>query len=314
MLQNQSKDSYALEIKDLSKTYVNPRSKRKVEALKNVNLQVKQGEFFGLLGHNGAGKSTMIGCIATTVNKTRGSITVAGYNLDTHVTAAKKSIGIVPQELIFDPFFTPLQTLLLRQGLYGITPNKQACLDLLEQFQVADKAHSPMRALSGGMKRRVLMACAMVHAPKVLILDEPTAGVDVQFRQLIWKQLKALNEQGSTIILTTHYLEEAEHLCQRVAIINKGEVLLTEETKGLINRLGSTSMYVKIKESNITLPESIAKYCNKKTANELTFVFHGDTTSGLIIHELCKLNVQIENIKMSHSSLEDVFVDLVHKN
>lgn len=312
-MSNTAATTYALQIKNLVKTYKGRRGEE-IHALKGVNLNIKKGEFFGLLGPNGAGKSTLIGSIATTVKKTSGQITINGYNLDTQSNLAKRSIGIVPQELYFDPFFSPVKTLLLRQGLYGITPNKDKCMALLQSLQLHGRENAPMRSLSGGMKRRVLMACAMIHDPDIIILDEPTAGVDVDLRHTIWDNLRRLKEAGTTIILTTHYLEEAEELCERVAIINKGEVILTENTQELIGKFGSHSMSVTLDNPHIKLPPTISEYFTHVNHSKVVFSFNDTMVSGLIIQELTKAGVQIHSVQMTHSSLEDVFVKLVHSS
>ena len=302
--------NFALEIKNLTKVY-NKGKKKETKALKNINLKIEKGKFFALLGPNGAGKSTLINCLATVVNKTSGDIIIEGHNLETDPYQAKKSIGIVPQELNFDPFFTPLQSLMIQQGLYGITPNKNFCIHLLHLFGLKGKEKAHIRSLSGGMKRRVLIAKALVHSPKLVILDEPTAGVDVDLRKIIWDRLIELNKKGTTIILTTHYLEEAEFLCGETAIINKGKVIANDKTSSLINKLGSKILIVTTKENNSTIPNSITKFLTQAKSNTLHFSYHKDEDNGFIINELTKSSIPINNIKTVEADLEDVFVKLV---
>ncbi|WP_414900739.1 ABC transporter ATP-binding protein [Sphingomonas flavalba] len=220
----------AIRIQSLSKTYADGK-----QALKAVDLDVPRGQIFGLLGPNGAGKSTLINILAGLVTKTAGSVSIWGFDIDAHPRNAKASIGIVPQEIVFDPFFTPFETLELFAGLYGVPKTKRRSMELLRAVHLADKADAYARTLSGGMKRRLLVAKAMVHAPPILVLDEPTAGVDIELRQQLWAYVRQLNAEGVTIVLTTHYLEEAEELCDRIAIINHGRVIANEATRTLVD-------------------------------------------------------------------------------
>ncbi len=229
-LQNsiQTMTNLAIEIIDLKKTYQkSPRSPAK-EALKDINLQIKKGSIFGLLGSNGAGKSTIINIMAGLVNKTSGTVKIGGFDLDSNPQEAKFKIGIVPQELVIDPFFNVYETLEIYAGYYGIRPENRKTDEIIEALGLKDKAKATPRSLSGGMRRRLLVAKALVHSPEVLVLDEPTAGVDVELRTQLWNYVKKLNEQGTTIVLTTHYLEEAEELCDEIAIINHGKVVVCE--------------------------------------------------------------------------------------
>lgn len=222
-------------IKNLQKTYKGSGGAQPKEALKGISLDIKQGEIFGLLGPNGAGKSTMINIWAGLVKKTNGDVVINGFDLDKSEKDVKRSIGVVAQELSFDPFFTPRQVLELQAGLFGVSQKNRITDELLERVGLVDQADSHARSLSGGMKRRLMIAKAMVHKPKILVLDEPTAGVDVALRQMLWRNVRALNEAGTTIILTTHYLEEAEELADRIAIIDKGEVKALDDTKVLLS-------------------------------------------------------------------------------
>src|SRR6478609_6693720 len=213
-------DEPAIRIDNLCKTYAGGK-----RALDGVSFEVPRGQIFGLLGPNGAGKSTLINILAGLVVKTEGKVDIWGFDIDQHPRNAKRAIGIVPQEIIFDPFFTPRETLEIQAGLYGIAPSERHSDALLAAMHLTDKAHAYSRTLSGGMKRRLLVAKAMVHSPPILVLDEPTAGVDVELRQQLWDYVRELNARGVTIVLTTHYLEEAEELCDRIAIINHGKLI-----------------------------------------------------------------------------------------
>jgi ABC-2 type transport system ATP-binding protein len=226
-------DEPAIRIESLSKVYAATGSEPKL-ALDEVTFDVPRGQIFGLLGPNGAGKSTLINILAGLVVKTGGTVTVWGFDIDRHPRNAKRSIGVVPQEIIFDPFFTPRETLEMQAGLYGIAKPDRQTDALLAAMHLTDKAGAYSRTLSGGMKRRLLVAKAMVHSPPILVLDEPTAGVDVELRRQLWDYVRLLNEQGVTVVLTTHYLEEAEQLCQRIAIIDRGRVIANEPTRELV--------------------------------------------------------------------------------
>src|SRR5690349_21463497 len=223
----------AIRIDSLSKTYVAKGSAPK-RALDSVSLDIERGQIFGLLGPNGAGKSTLINILAGLVVKSSGRATIWGFDIDAHPRNAKRSIGIVPQEIIFDPFFTPREALEIQAGLYGIPKAERKTMELLGAMHLTDKADAYARTLSGGMKRRLLVAKAMVHSPPILVLDEPTAGVDIELRQQLWDYVRSLHAQGVTIVLTTHYLEEAEQLCDRIAIINHGKLIANEPTRELL--------------------------------------------------------------------------------
>src|SRR3712207_2112 len=222
-------DTAAICIRDLQKTYAGGK-----RALDGISLDVPRGQIFGLLGPNGAGKSTLINILAGLVNKSAGTASIWGFDIDEHPRNAKASIGIVPQEILFDPFFTPAETLEITAGLYGVPKGERRTAELLRAVRLEDKADAYSRTLSGGMKRRLLVAKAMVHSPPILVLDEPTAGVDVELRQQLWDYVRSLHAQGVTIVLTTHYLEEAEQLCDRIAIINHGRLIANEATRVLV--------------------------------------------------------------------------------
>lgn len=225
----------ALSVSDLRKTYKGTKKSPEKLALDGISLDIPKGSIFGLLGPNGAGKSTLINICAGLVNKTSGTVRVWDADLDRDTNQAKRSIGVVPQELAFDPFFTPRQVLEMQAGLYGVPKSKRITDELLERVGLTEQAGAYARSLSGGMKRRLMIAKAMVHQPPILVLDEPTAGVDVALRQMLWRNVKELNAAGTTIILTTHYLEEAEEMCERIAIINHGRIIENKPTAELLH-------------------------------------------------------------------------------
>src|SRR4051812_32429469 len=241
----------AIAIDDLQKTYAGGK-----RALDGITLDVPRGLIFGLLGPNGAGKSTLINILAGLVTKSGGSATIWGFDIDDHPRNAKRSIGVVPQEILFDPFFTPKEALEIQAGLYGIPKADRRTMELLRAVRLEDKADAYARTLSGGMKRRLLVAKAMVHSPPILVLDEPTAGVDVELRQQLWDYVRSLHEQGVTIVLTTHYLEEAEQLCDRIAIINHGRLIANEPTRALVNMAQEKVVEVIVDRDVTTAPEN----------------------------------------------------------
>ncbi len=244
----------ALSVENLSKVYLRDKKKtNNINALKNITLDVKQGEIFGLLGPNGAGKTTFLSILAGTVVKTNGKVNVWGFDLDKNPRQVRASIGIVPQEVNLDAFFSPKKLLDLQAGLYGIKNNKKITETILKLVSLDKQADSYSRNLSGGMKRRLLIAKAMVHQPPILVLDEPTAGVDVELRKNLWENVKQLNKVGVTIILTTHYLFEAQEMCDRIAIINKGNLVALDTTKKLLDRIKTKKITFKIKEFNAGL-------------------------------------------------------------
>ena len=230
------KIKYAIDIKKLNKIFVNKKKDEKILALVNVSLQIPKSSLFGLLGLNGAGKSTIINVLAGLCLKDTGTVKINNYDIDTNRKQASCQIGIVPQELNFDPFFTPKETLEVQAGLYGIKKKDRKTKQILEDLDLYNKANSYTRSLSGGMKRRLMIAKALVHDPSILVLDEPTAGVDVMLRQQIWKYIKKLKTKGKTVLLTTHYIEEAERLCDRICIVSEGKIVLSETKKKIMKR------------------------------------------------------------------------------
>ena len=299
-----------IEIIKLNKTYFDDK-KNKITALKNISLNVKKGSMLALLGPNGAGKSTLINILAGIVNKTSGDVFINGNNYELEERAAKQSIGVVPQELVMDPYFTPKETLEFQAGYYGIKKANRITMQLLRNLKLEDKARAYVRHLSGGMKRRLMIAKAMVHSPQVLILDEPSAGVDVSLRELLWQNIKDLNKRGVTILITTHYLEEAEALCEDVAIINKGEIVINGNIKKLVKRIDKKILKV-YSENLKTLPSGLKNIGFKKyNSNEIIIDYQPSRQSidGLI-NEVVKYNIKIKDISIKDTTLEDLFKEI----
>ena len=298
-------------VKNLNKVYSKNGSKQ-TNALNNLNLEVKEGEIFGLLGPNGAGKSTFINILGGSVIKTGGEVNVWGFNLDQNPRQVRASIGIVPQEVNFDPFFSPRKLLELQAGLYGIRKKDRITDTILKLVSLEEQADSYARALSGGMKRRLLVAKAMVHQPPIIILDEPTAGVDVELRNTLWENVKSLNKQGVTTILTTHYLEEAEKMCDRIGIINDGKLVALDTTKNLLDRIQTKIVYFttdkKISINDNTF-ESLKVISNDKQRLVLSYE-KSKLTIDTIISEIKKQNIKIHDISTDDGDLEDVFLRL----
>ncbi|MDR0484166.1 MAG: ABC transporter ATP-binding protein [Alphaproteobacteria bacterium] len=296
-----------LEIKNLKKVYKNGK-----EALKGINLSINKGEFVGLLGVNGAGKSTMINILSDVVVKSSGEVKGCGFDMDTQRLDFKRHIGIVPQDINFDPFFTPYEVLKSQQGLWGLKYDHQRILDILEHVGLSDKAHAYARSLSGGMKRRLLVAKAIIHDPDIIILDEPTAGVDVDLRQQLWSFLQKLNSEGKTIILTTHYLEEAQHLCEKIAIINAGELIAYEDKDSLIAKIGSKHLELLLNKDFVEA--EVGRFSVEKSTenNRIVVVYKEEADVGEILENIVKMGYHIDKIKMIESNLEEVFLKLTH--
>ena len=298
-------------VKNLNKVYSKNGSKQ-TNALNNLNLEVKEGEIFGLLGPNGAGKSTFINILGGSVIKTGGEVNVWGFNLDQNPRQVRASIGIVPQEVNFDPFFSPRKLLELQAGLYGIKEKDRITDTILKLVSLEEQADSYARALSGGMKRRLLVAKAMVHQPPIIILDEPTAGVDVELRNTLWENVKSLNKQGVTTILTTHYLEEAEKMCDRIGIINDGKLVALDTTKNLLGKIQTKIVYFTTdKKTNINnnIFESLKVISNDEQRLVLSYE-KSKLTIDTIISEIKKQNIKIYDISTDDGDLEDVFLRL----
>ena len=305
-------NKFALAVENLTKVYSSPKTKKHNKALNDLSFEVRQGEVFGLLGPNGAGKTTFLSILGGTVIKTSGKVNVWGFDLDQNPRQVRASVGIVPQEVNLDAFFSPKKLLELQAGLYGISKENRITDLILKMVSLQDKANAYSRSLSGGMKRRLLIAKAMVHQPPILILDEPTAGVDVELRNNLWENVKALNKEGVTIILTTHYLIEAQEMCDRIAIINKGNLVALDTTEKLLERIKTKKINFKVK--NIELNKNLnMKDINFKINSENSILVTYEKNSldfEEIINYLNENNIKIEDISTEDGDLEDVFVQL----
>ncbi len=299
--------SKAIEIEGVSKQF------ESLQALDQVSLSIEQGEYFGLLGPNGAGKSTLINIIAGITKPTSGLAKVKGFDVQDQYRRARRSVGIVPQELVFDPFFSVRNMLRLQSEYFGLGAKNHAWVDeLIERLELADKADTTLRQLSGGMKRRVLIAQALVHNPPVLILDEPTAGVDVQLRQTLWNFTRELNEQGKTIVLTTHYLEEAEELCDRIGILKSGKLQALETKQDLMQRQHDRYLTVELVEGNVKIPKILQNHIHSYEGNSLCVRVNKAALSITeAIDTLREHNIVFTDLQTSNPSLEDVFLDIV---
>jgi len=301
-----------LSVKNLKKIYSSKNTGDNL-ALNDLNLDVKEGEIFGLLGPNGAGKTTFINILAGTVIKTAGQVNVWGFDLDKNPRQVRASVGIVPQEVNLDPFFSPRKLLELQAGLYGIKEKDRITDTILKLVSLEKQANSYARSLSGGMKRRLLMAKALVHQPPIIILDEPTAGVDVELRQNLWKNVKLLNELGVTIILTTHYLEEAEEMCGRIAILNKGNIVALDSTKNLLDRIQTkkvtfkTDIKININDDDLESLKIVSQLDNEVCVSYEKSKINMDE----LINLIKKNNVRIIDISTDDGDLEDVFLRLI---
>jgi ABC-2 type transport system ATP-binding protein len=281
-----------------------------LHALKGVDLTIEQGEFFALLGPNGAGKSTLINLLAGLLRPTSGKLAVMGFDVLGQYRQARHALGMVPQELVFDPFFNVREMLRFQAGYFGRGPENDAWVDeIIECLGLTDKAYTNMRQLSGGMKRRALIAQALAHKPPVLVLDEPTAGVDVELRQIMWEFIKRLNREGHTIILTTHYLEEAETLCSRVALMKQGEIIALDSTKNLLDRFPGKNLRLKL--GGLALPQSLHSMLRTQENGEYMLALNEVTQVEFVLAELRKANIAVEDMQLIEADLEDVFVDLV---
>ncbi len=301
----------ALKVEKLTKIY-SEKSSKEIKALNNLNLEVKEGEIFGLLGPNGAGKTTFLNIRAGTVVKNSGSVEVWGYDLDKNPRQVRSSIGIVPQEVNLDAFFSPYKLLELQAGLYGI-PKKDRITDtILKLVSLEKQANSYARSLSGGMKRRLLIAKAMVHRPPILVLDEPTAGVDVQLRQNLWNNVKTLNKQGVTIILTTHVMYEAQEMCNRIAILNKGNLITLDTTNNLLNSIKTKKIIFKVnKIKTINLENLNGIKFSYKPNNEIAATYEKKKHKiDEIISKVKNAGMEIYDISTNEGNLEDIFIDL----
>ena len=297
----------AIEVKQVCKHFGNLR------ALTNIDLEIHAGEFFALLGPNGAGKTTLISIIAGLSLANSGSVHVMGHNVRTQYQQARRNLGVVPQELVFDPFFTVREVLLIQSGYYGIKENTRWVDEIIERLDLSDKANANMRALSGGMKRRVLVAQALVHKPPVIILDEPTAGVDVELRQTLWDFIKQLNKDGHTIVLTTHYLEEAEMLCHRVAMLKEGEIVALDSTQNLIGKMiTGKSVRLRLLPDMLPLALQAVQVSHHDGIAELRIENYAQVE--FILSSLRIADIQILEMHLQQPDLEDVFVSIMRNN
>jgi ABC-2 type transport system ATP-binding protein len=300
----------AIELRDLSKIYKGGK-----RALDGVTLDVPRGSIFGLLGPNGAGKSTTINILSGMVVKTGGTARIWGFDIDEHPRNAKASIGVVPQELLFDPFFTPFETLELFAGLYAVPKAQRRSMELLRAVRLEDKANAYARTLSGGMKRRLLVAKAMVHSPPVLVLDEPTAGVDIELRQQLWSYVRELNAQGVTIVLTTHYLEEAEALCDRIAIINHGQVIADKPTRELVGMAQEKVVELTVDRDVSAVPTSpVFEKIERKADRVLAITYSkAKANAGDVISAVNEAGLGIVDVSTREADLEHVFLALTRE-
>jgi ABC-2 type transport system ATP-binding protein len=297
----------AISIRDLCKTYASGK-----QALDGVSFDVQRGSIFGLLGPNGAGKSTLINILAGMVQKSAGTASIWGFDIDANPRNAKASIGIVPQEIMFDPFFTPFETLELYAGLYGVPKAKRRSMELLRAVRLEDKANAYARTLSGGMKRRLLVAKAMVHSPPVIVLDEPTAGVDIELRQQLWDYVVELNKGGTTVVLTTHYLEEAEQLCDRIAIINHGRLIADKPTRELVGMAREKAVLLTLDRDIDTVPAHAAFEKVERIADRtIEITYNKDRmNAGEVLAAVQGLGLGIIDVTTKEADLEDVFLSL----
>ncbi len=300
-----------ISIKNLSKTYASGH-----QALKAVNLEIKEGEILALLGPNGAGKTTLISIICGLVSPSEGSVQVGGFDIISDYRKTRKLIGLVPQELTLPAFETPWNTLNFSRGLFGKKPNKALVTQMLTDLTLLDKKNTEIRMLSGGMKRRVLIAKALIHEPRILFLDEPTAGVDVELRKDMWSIVHRLRESGVTIILTTHYIEEAEEIADRVGIISGGELLLVDEKQALMQKLGKKQLIIELRKKISDIPDSLATY-NLELTNDGSELVYTYSTQGkrtgitMLMKEINAAGLELKDLQTAQSSLEDIFVNLV---
>ena len=298
----------AISFQSVSKTFQTARGP--FQALDGVSFDIEQGEFFGLLGPNGAGKTTLISILAGLAKATSGTVSVLGTNVNTQAAEARKKLGVVPQELVFDPFFNVREALRFQSGYFGVTHNDAWIDELLESLGLSDKANHNMRQLSGGMKRRMLVAQALVHKPPVIVLDEPTAGVDVELRQTLWQFIAKLNKLGHTVLLTTHYLEEAEALCQRIAMLKNGKVVALDRTDELLKAASSNVLRFKL---DAALPPALAAKA-RVTGRIVQLPAHDALEIERHLAALREAGLNAEDVEIRKADLEDVFLDVMHAN
>ncbi len=304
--------AHAVAVKGLTKTYAGSAKSPPKTALKGIDLAIPRGSLFGLLGPNGAGKSTLINILAGLVNKTAGEVLIWGTDIDRHPRQARVSIGVVPQELNMDPFFTPREMLELQAGLYGVPRNERRTAELLAAVGLTEKADAYARSLSGGMKRRLMVAKAMVHAPPVLVLDEPTAGVDVELRIQLWEHVRRLNRAGATVLLTTHYLQEAQELCDTIAIINHGQVVACEPTPALLRRVDAKALVVTPDRDLDAAPAALDGFTTELTEPRRLVIRYQPSLQRVdaILAALAAAGITVADLSTEESDLEDIFLQL----
>jgi len=304
--------SAILEIKELSKIYAGG-----FKALSNVNLTIQEGEIFALLGPNGAGKTTLIGIVCGILNLSSGSVAVDGFDTHKHYKQARSLIGLVPQELATDTFESVWNAVSFSRGLFGKQPNPDLIEDILKRLSLWDKKDSRILELSGGMKRRVMIAKALSHEPKILFLDEPTAGVDVELRKAMWQQVADLRSSGVTIILTTHYIEEAEEMADRIGVINNGKLIITEDKKTLVQKLGKKSLSIELEKPLVSVPDSLKGYSINLSDSGYRLEFEYDSRSdggvSAILEHIVSSGLRVKDLSTQQSSLEQIFVELVNQ-
>ncbi len=297
----------AIQVSKIEKSY------QSLKALEGVSLSISSGEFFGLLGPNGAGKTTLISIMAGLSKADAGSVSILGHDVVTDFRAARKLLGVVPQEIVFDPFFTVRETLRLQSGYFGLSNNDRWIDEVMENLDLTSKADANMRTLSGGMKRRVLVAQALVHKPPVIVLDEPTAGVDVELRQTLWKFISRLNQEGHTIVLTTHYLEEAEALCNRIAMLKNGKLVALDTTEALIQRISGSQLILKLEQG--VLPESlnglVSQLVPSSTGDKYLLRISHANEIEQILREVRESGAVVADMELQQADLEDVFLQVM---
>jgi len=303
---------YSIEAKNVNKIFF--KKSKQVNALIDFDIKIKKGSIHGLLGPNGAGKSTFINILGGLVKKNSGTVSICGINIDENPKLSKFKIGIVPQELNIDPFFSPVELLELQAGLYGISKKNRKTEEILHNLKLSEQRNAYARTLSGGMRRRLLIAKALVHSPEMLILDEPTAGVDIDIRSSVWNYIRLINSKGTTICLTTHYLEEAENLCDTISIINFGKKVIENSKVNLLNIISSKTVSFII-NNDYTIPKDLYKFSPKKDGSKLTLRYDkNETNLKYIINILNQFQIDFKEINTFESDLEDVFLKLVKKN
>jgi len=303
----------AIDLDRVAKTYGGHGKSPAKVALKGIDLDIPAGSIFGLLGPNGAGKSTLINILAGLVNKTSGRVSIWGFDQDVNPRQSRAAIGVMPQELNLDPFFSPRGALEVQAGLYGVPKSERRTDEILDMIGLADKADAYARSLSGGMRRRLLLGKALVHRPQILVLDEPTAGVDIELRQMLWRNVRKLNDEGMTIILTTHYLEEAEEMCDEIAIINHGELVVRDTTSALLGRLDAKTLVITPEGDAAGLPQIDGVKVTRRPGGKVAFDFRKtEITPGAILDAVRNAGIVLRDVATEEPDLEDVFLALTH--